>query len=115
MNKTEAKAIIQRAAAHMDERSTDMAIKALQSADLAHGQFRTALASAQWQLHTGSGTPAWQATLTTNSTQVQAEFDTEEKAIVWLANRLGAIIWAYDYATRNHAEVVIPAKPQTAD
>lgn len=111
MNEEQAKALILRAGAHTDERTTNMALAALAIADEERGTFRTSLATTHWRLHDNSTPAAWQAILVTHSTEVQARFETEEKAIVWLANRLGAIIWAHEYATRDFAEVVIPSTP----
>lgn len=109
MNEEQARSLIHRARAHMNEEAFTRAVTALATADREHGTFRTTLATAYWQLHDDSVAATWQATLVTHSTQVQAEFDTEEKAMVWLANRLGAIMWAHEYATRDYAEVVLPA------
>lgn len=109
MNEEQAKNLIIRAGAHMNDQATTMAVAALATADQKHATFRTSLATAYWRPHDEGPVAAWQATLITHSTEVQARFDTEEKAMVWLANRLGAIMWAHDYTTRDFAEVLLPA------
>ena len=106
MNEERAKDLIRQAQAHMNGEATSQAIAALTTVDEEHKMFLGNLYVASWQSSPANIGAPWQATLTIHSTQVQANFDTEEEAIVWLANRVGALMWAYQYATRNHAEVV---------
>ena len=103
MNEHQAKEIIQSSGAHMNESAHNQAIEALLTADLDHGTFQGRGYSAYWhrsQAH-------WIASITVLSTRCEARFDAEEKAIVWLANRVGALRFAYRYATRDYAEVVL--------
>ena len=110
MNEEQARALIRQAGASMSDDALTQALTALGAADRKHGTFRTNLANAHWRPRGDSANATWRATLITHSTEVHADFDAEEKAIVWLANRLGAIMWAHQYATRDHAEVVLPLK-----
>ena len=80
----------------MNDEACTMAVNAMATADKDHGRFRSTLATAYWQLHNDSAEVTWQATLVTHSSQVRAAFDTEEKAMVWMANRLGAIMLAHE-------------------
>lgn len=108
MNETRARELIRQARASMNQEATDRTIAALATADEDHRTFRTILASAHWTLCDHTEPALWQAILTTHSTQVQARFNSEAEAIVWLANRLGALIWAQAFATRDYAEAVLP-------
>lgn len=111
MRQEQARALIIESGACMNDVAINQTIAALETVNEERRTFRGH--NAFWY-PTGNADAPWQASLTTHSTHVKANLRSEPEAIVWLADRIGALNWSREYATRTHAEVVPPVQAVSA-